>query len=145
MYVYWYGLSYEKFFATYTTLFALFVFVYLVIASFAKERKNVFCFIAFAALWSYGVATVLPVERIIFKSNMQLSQLKRSNIDMEELRMLSTDVLVDVRSHFNPVLAKTNEQKVEFSRWNQWANRLEAKYCHRNWYEKNLSLLAQCP
>jgi hypothetical protein len=145
MYVYWHGLSYEKFFATYTTLFALLVFVYLVIASFAKERKNVFCFIAFAALWSYGVATVLPVERIIFKSNVQLSQLKHSKVDMDELRMLSTDVLVNVRSHFNPALAKTNQQKIQSSRWNQWANRLEARYCHRNWYEKNLSLVAQCP
>jgi hypothetical protein len=145
MYVYWHGLSYEKFFAAYTTLFALLVFVYLVIASFAKERKNVFCFIAFAALWSYGVATVLPVERIIFKSNVQLSQLKHSKVDMDELRMLSTDVLVNVRSHFNPALAKTNQQKIQSSRWNQWANRLEARYCHRNWYEKNLSLVAQCP
>ena len=104
MYVYWYGLSYEKFFASYTTLFALSVFVYLVVASFAKQRKDVFCFIAFAALWCYGVATVLPIERIIFKTNVQLSQLERSRVDLDELRMLSTDVLDDVRHHFSALV-----------------------------------------
>ena len=145
MYVYWHGLSYEKFFASYTTLFALGVFVYLLVASFAKQRKDVFCFIAFAALWSYGVATVLPVERIIFKTNVQLSQLKHSKVDMDELRMLSTDVLTDARAHFSTSATKTNEQRVQFNRWSRWASHLEAKYCYRKWYEKNLSLVTQCP
>ena len=145
MYVYWYGLSYEKFFASYTTLFALSVFVYLVIASFAKQRKDVFCFIAFAALWCYGVATVLPIEKIIFKTNVQLSQLERSRVDLDELRMLSTDVLGDARAHFNTSFPKTDKQRAQFNRWGRWASHLEAKYCHRKWYEKNLSLIAQCP
>ena len=145
MYVYWYGLSYEKFFASYTTIFALGVFVYLLIASFARERKDVFCFIAFAALWSYGVATVLPIERIIFKTNIQLSQHDASRVDLSELRMLSTDVLVDARNHFTPSSAKTAQEKTQLNRWNRWGSHLEAKYCYRNWYENNLSLIAQCP
>jgi len=151
MYVYWYGLSYEKFFASYTTLFALGVFVYLVVASFAKVRKDVFCFIAFAALWSYGVATVLPVEKIIFNTNVQLSQSKSSRVDLSELRMLSTDVLYDAKRHFLPnppkvdFAAKTGLEREQHNRWSRWAARLERKYCQRNWYEKNLSLIAQCP
>ena len=145
MYVYWYGLSYEKFFASYTTVFALGVFVYLLIASFAQERKDVFCFIAFAALWSYGVATVLPIERIIFKTNVQLSQLKQSRVDLNELRMLSTDVLDDVKSHLSTSNAGTNAQSIELHNWSRWIDRLESKYCHRQWYEKNLSLVTQCP
>ena len=144
MYVYWYGLSYEKFFAGYTTLFALAVFVYLVIASFAKQRKDVFRFIAFAALWCYGVATVLPIERIIFNTNVQLSELERSRVDLDELRMLSTDILKVARKHFNAVSAKTKAQHIQHDRWAKWAIRLESKYCHRKWYEKNLSLIAQC-
>ncbi|MGB1309996.1 MAG: DUF4153 domain-containing protein [Leucothrix sp.] len=145
MYVYWHGLSYEKFFASYTTLFALGVFVYLLIASFAKYRKDVVCFIVFAALWAYGVATVLPVERIIFKTNVQLSQLAGSRVDLDELKMLSTDVLVDVKNHFNSSAALSTFPPAKAVSWNRWVNHLEAKYCNRMWYEQNLSLIAQCP
>ena len=144
MYVYWYGLSYEKFFASYTTAFALCIFVYLLIASFAKQRKDVFCFIAFAALWSYGVATVLPIERIIFKTNLQLSQLEHSRVDLDELTMLSTDVLLSVRDHFI-TNAKTDLQRAQVGLWVRWSNHLETNYCQRRWYENNLSLLRQCP
>lgn len=148
MYVYWYGLSYEKFFASYTTIFALGMFVYLLIASFARKRKDVLCFITFAALWCYGIATVLPVERIIFKTNVQLSQLKYSRVDLGELTMLSTDVLRDVKNHFaskKANAANTGWQIDQHNRWNRWASHLEANYCHRKWYESNLSLIAQCP
>ena len=144
MYVYWHGLSYEKFFAGYTTLFALGVFIYLVGASFSKHRKEVFCFIAFAALWSYSITTVLPVERIIFNSNVQLSQLKHSRVDLGELRMLSTDALGDVRTHFTTEKPITELEQAEVTRWKRWTNHLEAKYCKRRWYEKNISLITQC-
>ena len=144
LYVYFHGLSYEKFFASYTTVFALCVFVYLLIASFAKQRKDVFCFITFAALWGYGVATVLPIEKVIFNTNVQLSQLKHSKVDLDELTMLSVDVLGNVKQEF---LSKEGASRLapnQMYRWQRWRNRLESNYCQRRWYEKNLSLLVQC-
>jgi hypothetical protein len=147
MYVYWYGFSYEKFFASYTTLFALVVFIYLLLASFFKERKDVFRFIAFAALWSYGVATVMPVERIIFNSNVKLSTLSDSRIDLNDLKELSVDILGGARDTFakKPTASKPSKAEIrEWKRWMQWVRRQERKHCKRPWYENNLSQQVQC-
>ncbi len=142
MYVFWYGFSYEKFFASYTTFFALGVFIYLLLASFAKKRKDVFRIIAFAALWVYAIATVMPIEKIIFHSNVQLSQLSNSRIDLNHLKDLSLDIIGDVRTHFSSELVPTI---LPAKTWYDWLYRLERKRCHQAWYENNISLALQCP
>ncbi len=145
LYVYWYGFSYEKYFASYTSLFALLVFVYLLAASFSKERKDVFKFIAFAALCSYGVATVTPVERIIFNTNVALSQSSDSRVGLYELRQMSADILGDVKGLVNDAESAARIGVTEVQNWKSWVNKQERKHCDRAWYESNLSLVSACP
>ena len=59
LYVYWYGLNYEKFFASYTAIFSLFIFVYLVIASFRVKRENIYRFIAPSSVFAPPVAVAV--------------------------------------------------------------------------------------
>ena len=138
MYVFWYGFSYEKLFASYTTLFALGVFIYLLLASFAKQRKDVFRHIAFSALWVYAIATVMPVEKIILYSNVQLAQLSNSRVDLNHLKNLSIDIFGDVHVRTNPLLRSQTET------WLDWARQLKRKRCHRAWYENNISVVRHC-
>jgi hypothetical protein len=144
MYVYWYGFSYEKFFAIYTTLFALLVFLYLVIASFSKARKDVFKFIAFAALWSFSVATVTPVERIIFDTNVALAQQSGSRVQLYELQQMSADILGEVRTLLEQESVKPTLTKEQFGGWSRWLVLQERDNCNRVWYESNLSLKGVC-
>ncbi|PWQ97781.1 DUF4153 domain-containing protein [Leucothrix arctica] len=145
LYVYWYGFSYEKYFASYTSLFALLVFIYLLAASFSKTRKDVFKFIAFAALWSYSVATVTPVERIIFNSNVALSQLSDSRVGLYELRQMSADIVGDVKSLVSDDNLAGRLSATEVQNWTSWIYNQERKHCGRAWYESNVSLLSACP
>lgn len=149
MYVYNYGFSYEKLFASYTTVFSLFVFVYLVIASFSKQRKNIVRTIAFTALWAYSVAAVSPIERLIFHSNVYLAENTNSKVILSQLSQLSLDVLNDVRPALRPILQAqlsfTAQYPADSQIWNNWIQRQEAVFCQRPWYEKNLSIVLVCP
>ena len=144
LYVYYYGLSHEKFFASYTTIFALFVFIYLVIASFQQKRKNIFRFIAFCSLWSYGIATILPIEKIILNTNVQLAESNDTRINLIHLQALSVDVLKDIQE-----LREENATDSQFLTnndlaWNSWLIKKKQYDCTRAWYEKNLSLVLNC-
>ena len=143
LYVYWYGLSYEKFFASYTTLFALIVFVYLLLASLSSERKDVLKFIAFSALWFYSVATLMPVEKIIFHSNVKLAQLEGSNVRLEYLRDLSLDVVGDVEREFIQKPKRKIQRGTEFN-WASWVAYQRRRHCDRAWYEWRFSLMSHC-
>jgi len=135
LYVYWYGFSYEKFFASYTTVFSLLIFVYLLLASLSKQRKDVFKVMAFAALWSYALATVLPIEKIIFNTNVELAKRSSSRINLYELQELSIDVISDARD----VFYKPDSKDHLSISWDSWARSLEFKHCSQPWYESNLS------
>lgn len=97
LYVYHYGFSYEKFFAAYTALFAILVFLYLVYASFSRQRENIFKVLMLCFLWCYSLVSIMPVEKIIFYSNVRLSKMANSRIDLGELSDLSVDIAQDVK------------------------------------------------
>jgi len=144
LYVYYYGFSYEKFFASYTALFALGIFIFLVKASFEERRKNILRFIAFCSLWSYAVATVLPIEKIILKTNVALQEKTDSRINLGHLLALSVDVLKDVQElkkdnhFFNKYMIKDEKA------WEYWLMYRIENNCQRKWYEKNFSLVFNC-
>ena len=142
LYVYYYGLSYEKFFASYTTLFALFVFTFLVKAACTKATQNVIKVIVFSALWFYAVATVLPIEKIIFHTNVSLSTKPNSRINLAHLQALSADVLADVYQQST----LQNPQGHIFAQpdWSKWITKTKELDCGRTWYQTNLSMLANC-
>jgi len=147
LYIYYFGLSYEKFFACYTTLFALLIFVYLVVTSFVLQRRNIFRVIAFTALWFYGVITMVPVEKVILSSNVVLAKLPNSRINLNHLQALSVDVLNDVRLTTGFSTQKLNHLHIhnnDSGSWEGWLQNKSQIDCRRNWYEKNISLLRNC-
>lgn len=131
LYVFFYGLSYEKFFASYTVVYCSFLFLALAYQVFANRENNLFKQLLFSLLWMYSVATVLPIERIIFTFNANVSQRPDSRIDMDELMMLSYDALPLVETY-----RKDSEWQ---ENWCHWANGEIRKVAKKEWYEKNLA------
>ncbi len=93
LYIHYYGLSFEKFFAFYATIFFVGALLYIVIALLRAQRIPIVPTLMTAALWMYAVATILPLERIIYTYNLTRTQDPMSRIDINEMRMLGYDAL----------------------------------------------------
>jgi hypothetical protein len=146
LYVVNYGLSYEKFFASYTVVYSAILFIWLFISLFRKKRANIFKFIVFLFAWMFALVTVMPMEQIIFHSNVALAQRPETRIRLYEMTMLSSDVLGLVREY------KSNgrlEEKTKFLErenkdntsnafdWQPWIDREEKRLAEKRWYEFN--------
>jgi hypothetical protein len=134
LYTFFYGLSYEKFFASYTVLYCAMLFVWLAYQLFAHRESNIFKYLVFSLLWMYSIATVIPVERIIFSVNARLVERPDSRINMNELRMLSYDAL--------PLAAAYRKDTGWRREWCSWANSEIQRVETKQWYEKNLANFA---
>ncbi|MDD4319903.1 MAG: DUF4173 domain-containing protein [Candidatus Peribacteraceae bacterium] len=130
MYVYSYGFSYEKFFAAYTVVFSVFLFLRLIAALFRKEKTDIVRYLAVAFVWMYAVVTVLPVEQMIFRANRALAGRPGSRIDMHELTMLSGDVLS---------LGKEQGVAHPDSRWPAWVAEKLAIADQKRFFEKTFT------
>jgi hypothetical protein len=152
LYVYYYGLSYEKFFASYTCVFAIGMFGYLVFVSLIKKHQNILKVITFTALWAYSIATITPIEKIIFNANTYLSKNSDTRIELNHLRFLSLDILNNIETQLLPSLRVSKELAgFDNSRkgqnridWQQWIKTQKNRKCHRPWYEKTISLMINC-
>jgi len=94
--------------------------------------------IAFSALWGYGIATIIPIEKVIFHTNLHLAQQDNTRIGTNQLMQLSADVLSDVNNVFSSRLAVDSESEVM---WQLWRDRQRESICERNVYELNLSVI----
>lgn len=151
LYVTYYGLSYEKFFASYAVVYCAILMVWLITRMFVSRRVDVIKFASLLFLWMYGVATVLPVEQIVLRSNVALAQREGSQIRLYELTMLSADVLGTVRDLDSRGLLKETEEALEReqvfflqrpqSDWSGWIESQEKRIASKRWYEYNLSNL----
>ncbi|OGJ84066.1 hypothetical protein A2529_04720 [Candidatus Peribacteria bacterium RIFOXYD2_FULL_58_15] len=128
MYVFYYGFSYEKFFAAYTVVFAVFLFVRLITALFQSGKTDILRYLVIAFIWMYAVATILPVEQMIFRANRALARRADSRIDMLELRMLSGDVY-DL----------AGEESLHNADWNDWLAKKSAITDEKRFYEFTLT------
>ncbi|MBL4671542.1 MAG: hypothetical protein JKX81_04725, partial [Arenicella sp.] len=107
-------------------------------AVFAASRKDIVKTLCLSSLWMFSIVSILPVERIIFHSNMALSLNQGSRIDLFHLTDLSSDVLADVNLAFNSGrLSNANA-------WINWQKNKLDKRCSKAWYETNLSLELNC-
>lgn len=131
LYVYYYGLSYEKFFASYTVLYALILFVWLLFALIRKKRSDIFYFLIMLFVWMYGFLTIMPVEKMIFQGNVYLATRADSRIDLLELQMLSGDVWKDVKMY--------SSRDEWLQDWDYWFSSRENLHFRKAWYEWNLS------
>jgi hypothetical protein len=147
LYVKYYGLSYEKFFASYTVLYCTILFVWLISRLFIKQRANILKFLVFLFIWMFSVIAILPVEQIILRTNVTLSKLKDSRINLIELTMLSPDVLSLVKKYYSegilkePVETKENKNTNtlgEKTGWALWIEQQEKLIADKKWYEKNI-------
>ena len=124
LYVVYYGFSYEKFFASYTVIYCLVLFIWLISRLFIKKRSNIVKFLVMLFLWMYSVVTILPIEQFIFRTNIQLSRISQSRIRLSEMRMLSPDVLA---------LAEYYGSLGE-----PWVAEQKKNLADKKWYELNL-------
>ncbi len=138
LYVFHYGLSYEKFFASYTTIYALILFFFLGWSVFSRKRKDIIKFLCISSLWMFSIASIMPVERIIFTTNVRLAQNQESRINLFHLSDLSTDVLSLAMNEFN------NGGFSNKRAWSSWFRSRFSRNCIRPWYETNLSLELNC-
>jgi hypothetical protein len=138
MYVFYYGFSYEKFFASYTTLYALGLFCFLGWAVFSASRKDIIKTLCLSFLWMFSIVNILPVERIIFHSNISLSQYPSSRIDLFHLSELSVDILAEVNTALN------DRRLLNTNAWINWQRNKIDGDCERPWFESNLSLEVNC-
>lgn len=130
MYVFYYGFSYEKFFATYTVLFSIALFLRLIVALFQKEKTDIVRYLVVAFIWMYAVVAVLPVEQMIFRANRALALRPDSRINMDELQMLSGDVLS---------LGQEQSLLHPDSAWPSWVTRIQNTTNRKHFYEKTLT------
>lgn len=77
----------------------------------------------------YSIITIVPVENIIFKSNLKLYNIQDSRINLLELTMLSPDVLSSVK----------NYKSLEIENWETWINGKESIIKNKDWYELSIN------
>lgn len=136
LYDIFYGLSYEKFFASYAVIYSAILFSWLAFRLFRKERANVLKFLVFLFLWMYGLVTILPVEQIILRSNVALAKRPDTRINLYESTMLSPDVLGTVKKlKAEGVLAGGGKG----NGWQDWIEEQEGRISSKKWYEKSLT------
>jgi len=138
LYVRFYGLSYEKFFASYTVLYCAILYLWLIIRSIAKKKIDVIKFLFFLFVWMYAVVNILPVEQFIIRSNAYLAQLEGSRINMYESRILSADVLTYVKDNQDKYFMKLNHHDDSEVDWTKWIGEQEDIIKQKSWYELNL-------
>jgi hypothetical protein len=147
LYVVYYGLSYEKFFASYTVLYCAILLVWLISRLFMSRRANILKFLIVLFIWMYSVATVMPVEQLILRANVDLSRLNGSRIKLYELTMLSPDALPLVKQYQNQGLLKdeisgasgeNSDQSGTDLGWTSWVKKQEKIVSEKKWYELNL-------
>ncbi|MDD5041341.1 MAG: DUF4173 domain-containing protein [Candidatus Peribacteraceae bacterium] len=129
MYVWFYGFSYEKFFASYTVLFAIVLFGYLFWCLAQHERRDIMKVLVYGFIWMYAVASILPTEQFIFRANMWLSERSDSRINLAELQMLSADV-------YGLVLREQRQRPKNY--WEDWFSEQKRITSKKQWYEWNV-------
>ncbi|MCB0322758.1 MAG: DUF4173 domain-containing protein [Bdellovibrionales bacterium] len=129
LYVVFYGLSYEKFFAAYSVLYCAAVLCYLAWQHALQSTGDIVRTLGWLLAWMYAGATVLPVESIIFHTNVTLATRTDARLHLDELTMLSPDVLYAV------------PQTAPFAncRWVSWKVARSGYVRDKQWYEHTLS------
>ncbi len=134
LYVYYYGLSYEKFFATYAVIYCIIFFLWLIYSFVRTVERDMLKFLCQLFLVMYALATITPIEQIILNSNIALSKRPDSRIVLYELNMLSPDVLATVKE-------KVASGELLAADWEEWTREQEGIVERKRWYEGNMSSL----
>ena len=126
-----YGLSYEKFFASYTIIYFAILFILMMWLITFKKKNDILKTTLVLALWMYSAIHILPMETFIFKVNTHILQQEGSKIQKYQSHMLSLDILNNVDK------IKDNNLYRDES-WKEWTDKKIKKSLKKKWYEKNL-------
>jgi len=130
LYVVFYGFSYEKFFASYTVIFSIILFTWLVAQFASKKRRDLVKFGVFLFLWMYAVLAIFPIDQFIMRTNLKLAEKSGSRIALFEMTMLSSDVLGYVEDR---------KDDPRFEGWGRWLKNRRDRSMERTWYEMSVS------
>lgn len=131
-YVYHYGLSYEKFFASYTVIYFGLLFCVMLYFVLNKKALDILKISLMMALYMYSFINIFPTEKYIFNMNTNISQRTGSHIQPYQSHMLSIDILDSVKKRqWSPLYISQG--------WEYWVEKRLRKSEAKNWYEKNLS------
>jgi hypothetical protein len=149
LYVLYYGLSYEKFFASYAVLYCALLLGGLIYATFSLRAFDAVKFGTGLFVGMYVTATALPIDLTILHTNIALSRLENSRIELSDMKMLSPDALSSV-SHLAstgalPYYPSSNDAERSLyqnrSDWAPWIARRTREVSNKSWYEMSLSNL----
>lgn len=141
LYVTIYGLSYEKFFASYTILFCIILFVYLFVKVLSRTRLDILKFLVFLFIWMYALISIAPIEQFILRSNIKLSQNFGSRINLFESSILSADVLSYVEKNADEDFMSFNNKSGDVIDWSSWLEENRNRVENKKWHEMNLTNL----
>ena len=139
LYVIFHGLSYEKFFASYTVLYCAILFIYLMLKIVTQSKLNIIKFVLFLFLWMYGIANIMPIEQIILRGNIGLAKNENSRINLNESKILSPDILGYVEENGSKGFMKVNRDNDKEVGWSKWLEENQNIVKDKKWYELNLS------
>ena len=142
LYVANYGLSHEIFYACYSVVFCALLLLYLAYVSVTYVKANILKYAMFLFLWMYASVSIVPVERIIFESNVALTK-RSEHINLMWIALQSTDVLPRAIQLVN---SKELVHKAAFNerRWRVWINGTSMDAGEKAWHQHNIgSIIAK--
>lgn len=128
-----YGLSYEKFFASYAVLYCIIIFSVLLYALVVGKEFDAIKGSLVLFIWMYAIASLLPTERIVLNTNVALSHRANSRINLDDLTMLSADVFGTV------INLRETRAELTSNRWNGWVEREQEYLTKKPLHEHTLS------
>lgn len=150
LYVFYYGLSHQKFFASYAVLYCALVLIFLLITSVTKIKSDPIQTAALLFVAMYSMASLLPVERIIFQVNIALAQRPGARLALYDMKMLSPDIAGLVEDAYaageldkDPAALKHSASNCHNrTDWSNWISANRRRLVKRRWYEMNVSTVA---
>ena len=148
LYVWHYGFSYEKLFASYTVIYCSILFLIFNFSILKNSQLDIIKTACILFIWMYGICTVLPLESMMVRANLSLSQIKGTRINLHELRMFSSDAAPALKSNCIYALEalqtrpfKPQDCQKVHPRWASWISKQKRALDKKAWYEYTLSAL----
>lgn len=131
LYTHLYGLSYEKFFASFTILYFGILFLIMIWFIVLNKKNDILKTSCILALWMYSSIHILPTEAFIFKINTNILQSQDTKIQKYQSHMLSVDILHEVNQiRWKKIFIDEN--------WQEWSDKKIKNSLKKPWYEKNI-------
>jgi len=131
MYVINYWFSYEKFTASYTVIYFWILFILMISLLIINKKIDILKISVILALWMYTLLNTIPMETIIFKTNLYLWSKTNTKMDKYQSHILSIDIYKSVNKIKWKQIYKNQD-------WNYWVIKRLNEEKEKKWYEKNI-------